>query len=86
MEKILLFYFQLTEILLSLYSQTVTIKTMKSKELHRFILSNGWRVVRQSGSHIIYEKDGRRYPVPLHGSKEVPTGMELKIKREMGLK
>lgn len=58
---------------------------MKSNELHRLILSNGWRVVRQAGSHVIYEKDARRYPVPLHGSKEVPTGMERKIKREMGL-
>ena len=58
---------------------------MKSKELHRLILSNGWRVVRQTGSHVIYEKNARRYPVPLHGGKEVPTGMERKIKREMGL-
>lgn len=84
MEKILLFYFLLMEIFLSLYSQTVTIKTMKSKELHRFILSNGWREVRQADSHIIYEKDGRRYPVPLHGSKEVPTGMERKSKGRWG--
>lgn len=58
---------------------------MKSSELHRLILSCGWRVLRQSGSHVIYEKDGLRYPVPLHGSKEVPTGMERKIKRDMGL-
>lgn len=58
---------------------------MKSSELQKLILSNGWRIVRQTGSHIIYEKSGVRYPVPFHGSKEVGKGIEKKIKREMGL-
>ena len=58
---------------------------MKSNELHRLIQSQGWKIKRQSGSHVIYEKDGKIYPVPLHGSKEVHTGIEMKIKREMGL-
>ena len=58
---------------------------MKSSELQKLILSNGWRIVRQTGSHVIYEKDGIRYPVPFHGSKEVGHGIEKKIKREMGL-
>jgi len=43
-------------------------------------------VVRQSGSHIIYEKNGICYAVPFHGSKEVGKGLEMKIKKEMGLK
>lgn len=59
---------------------------MKSSELHKLILQNGWKVLRQSGSHIIYEKDGLHYPVPFHGSKEVGKGLEMKIKKEMGLK
>ncbi len=58
---------------------------MKSSELQKLILSNGWRIVRQTGSHVIYEKNGIRYPVPFHGSKEVGRGIEKKIKREMGL-
>lgn len=58
---------------------------MKSSELQKLILSKGWRIVRQTGSHIIYEKEGVRYPVPFHGSKEVGGGLEKKIKREMGL-
>lgn len=58
---------------------------MKSNELHRLIQSKGWRIIRQSGSHVIYQKEGKVYPVPSHGSKEVPTGIEKKIKREMGL-
>lgn len=59
---------------------------MKSNELNKLILSNGWQVVRQSGSHIVYEKNGRRYVATSHGSKEVPRGLEKKIKKEMGLK
>ena len=49
---------------------------MKSSEFHRFIQINGWREVRQAGSHII---------VPYHGSKEMKKGLVLKIKKEMGL-
>ena len=59
---------------------------MKSNELHRLIQNQGWRIKRQTGSHVIYEKDGKIYPVPSHGSKEVHTGIEKKIKREMGIK
>ena len=59
---------------------------MKSKELHKLIQSNGWRILRQKGSHYIYEKDGRIYPAPYHGSQEVAKGLEIKIKKEMGLK
>lgn len=58
---------------------------MKYAELHRLIQRQGWWVRRQTGSHVIYEKDGKTYPVPLHGSKEVGKGLELKIKRDMGL-
>ena len=59
---------------------------MKYSELHRLILRNGWIAIRQKGSHIIYEKDGRRYPVPNHGSKEISRGLEIKIKKEMELR
>ena len=59
---------------------------MKYNELHRLIFRNGWTVLRQSGSHVIYEKNGRTYSVPNHGSKEVLKSLELKIKKAMGLK
>jgi mRNA interferase HicA len=55
---------------------------MKSSELHRLILKNGWIFLRSSGSHFIYEKNSKRYPVPYHGSKEVGKGIEKKIKRK----
>ena len=59
---------------------------MKSSELNRLTLKNGWRVFRQSGSHIIYEKNGITYVATFHGSKEVGKGLEMKIKKEMNLK
>lgn len=58
---------------------------MKSAEIHRLIKKNGWQHIRTSGSHYIYEKNGRTYPVPFHGSKEIGKGLEIKIKKEMGL-
>ncbi|MDH3608318.1 MAG: type II toxin-antitoxin system HicA family toxin [Gammaproteobacteria bacterium] len=57
---------------------------MKFNELHRLIKKNGWVIIR-SGKHVIYEKEGRRYPVPHHSSKEVGKGLEKKIKKEMRL-
>jgi predicted RNA binding protein YcfA (HicA-like mRNA interferase family) len=59
---------------------------MKSSELNRLILKNGWKIFRQSGSHVIYEKNGVTYPATFHGGKEVGKGLERKIRKEMGLK
>lgn len=58
---------------------------MKYNEFHRFIRRQGWRVVRQAGSHVIYEKDGVTIVVPNHGAKEIPEPLRRKILRDMGL-
>ena len=58
---------------------------MKSSELHRMIKRSGWMAVRQTGSHIIYEKDGKSFAVPDHGSKEMRKGLAQKLIKEMGL-
>ena len=59
---------------------------MKSTELHHLIRANGWEPIRQTGSHIVYEKDVVRVSVPYHGSKEMGKGITLKFIRIMGLK
>lgn len=60
---------------------------MKSKEFHRYIQKNGWKVIRIKGtSHYIYEKNGIRVPVPYHGAKEMPEGLRKSIIKQMGLK
>ena len=59
---------------------------MKCSELHRSVRKNGWKFIKAEGSHYIYEKGGRFYPVPFHGAKEIGTGLANKIIKEMGLK
>ena len=51
---------------------------MKSSEFHRSLRKNGWNHIRTSVSHYIYEKDGRTYPIPYHGSKEIGEGLRKK--------
>ena len=53
--------------------------TGRSKEMDGIIYE-------PEGSHYIYEKNGRTYPVPYHGAKEMGKGLEKKINKEMGLK
>ncbi|MCR4564823.1 MAG: type II toxin-antitoxin system HicA family toxin [Bacteroidales bacterium] len=59
---------------------------MKHDEFHKWIEMNGWTYLRKTGSHVIYQKGPRTYPVPYHRGKEVGTGLLRKITREMGLK
>lgn len=59
---------------------------MKTTEFHKLVRENGWAILRQTGSHIIYKKGSVIYPVPYHGAKELGTGLEKKMIKEMGLK
>jgi mRNA interferase HicA len=58
---------------------------VKYRELHKRVKKAGWKYLNAEGSHYIYEKEGKRYPVPFHGSKEVPTGTLRKIEKDLGL-
>lgn len=58
---------------------------MKTTEFHRLVRAHGWEVLRQTGSHVVYKKGTRIYPVPYHGSKELGFGLERKMRKEMGL-
>ena len=59
---------------------------MKSDEFHKLVWENGWTKIRQTGSHVIYKKGNRTYPVPYHQGKEIGKGLARKMKKEMGLK
>ena len=59
---------------------------MKSDEFHKLVWENGWIKIRQTGSHVIYKKGNRTYPVPYHQGKEIGKGLARKMKKEMGLK
>ncbi len=63
---------------------------MKCSELLRLLKRNGWIEVRQRGSHIKLFLPGcpeRGVIVfPNHGSAEIGKGLEMKIKRQAGIK
>ena len=56
---------------------------MKSNELLKLLISKGWKIARQSGSHIILKPTNITEFIvfPNHGSKEVGKGLEMKIKK-----
>lgn len=61
---------------------------LKSSELVRLLKQDGWFVVRQKGSHMIFKhatKEGK-VVCPNHGSDEVGKGLEIKIKKQAGIK
>lgn len=59
---------------------------MKSREFHRIIRKNGWVAFHQTGSHIMYAKEGYpNIPVPYHGSKEISEPLRRKLWKDMGL-
>jgi mRNA interferase HicA len=62
---------------------------MKSSEFHRQITRSKkkkWYNTGAEGSHYIYEdENGIRYPVPFHGTKEIPEPLRRKIEKDMGI-
>ena len=48
-------------------------KNISGKKLCKILEENGWSLVRISGSHHIFIKDGEdaRIVVPVHGNKEI---------------
>ena len=61
---------------------------MKSSELIKLLKKDGWLVIRQTGSHLMFrhpQKSGQ-IVCPNHGSHEVGKGLEMKIKKDAGIK
>ncbi|MBQ5317355.1 MAG: type II toxin-antitoxin system HicA family toxin [Oscillospiraceae bacterium] len=59
---------------------------MSGKELLKKAQQNGWVVDRINGSHHIVKKDGKTETIPVHGDKDIPTGLLNKILKRMDLK
>jgi predicted RNA binding protein YcfA (HicA-like mRNA interferase family) len=53
----------------------------------RLIEKNGWILRRIKGSHHIYSKPGERkiISVPVHGNKDLKSGLASKIARDVGV-
>jgi len=61
---------------------------MKSSELLRILESDGWFIVRQSGSHIImkHEVKAGSLSIPYHASGEVKKGLLHAILKKANIK
>ncbi len=61
---------------------------MKSSELYRLLLQDGWFKVSQKGSHIKmrHEKKPGTLIVPMHGAREAGNGLLNKILKDAGIK
>mgnify|MGYP003299529493 CR=1 FL=1 len=58
---------------------------MSYLDVVRKLSKNGWNFKRQSGSHMIYEKNGITVPVT-YGRKDIPKGTLANISRITGIK
>lgn len=61
---------------------------MKAREVVKLVESVGWVFVRQTGSHMIFEKEGAARPlvIPNHGSKDIKKPTLLSILKQAGLR
>ena len=59
---------------------------MTGKELLALLKKNGWALDRINGSHHIVINGVKTLSVPVHGNRDVPTGLLNKLLKEAGLK
>jgi predicted RNA binding protein YcfA (HicA-like mRNA interferase family) len=61
---------------------------MKCSELYRILVNDGWYPVSQSGSHVKMKHNSKPGMIifPNHGSQELGKGVELKIRKDAGLR
>jgi predicted RNA binding protein YcfA (HicA-like mRNA interferase family) len=59
---------------------------MTGKSIIHVLESNGWIIIRQTGSHVRMGKGDSRTTVPVHGKKDVKKGTLANIERQTGVK
>jgi len=62
--------------------------SLKAREIIRLIENDGWKLVRQSGSHMQFKHDLKPglVTVPFHGSKDLSKLEVHSILKQAGLK
>ena len=59
---------------------------MKYNEFFRLAKKKGWKLLRYGkGSHEIWVNMHMKISIPNHGSKELPKGLERKLRKQMNL-
>ncbi|PZN80816.1 MAG: hypothetical protein DM484_09335 [Candidatus Methylumidiphilus alinenensis] len=59
---------------------------MNGNDIITKLKAAGWKLDRINGSHHIMVKDGNAVPVPVHGSRDIGTGLVAAIQRQSGVK
>ncbi len=59
---------------------------MNGKDIISKLKAEGWQLDRINGSHHIMVKNGKAVPVPVHGSRDVGSGLLSAIARQTGVK
>jgi predicted RNA binding protein YcfA (HicA-like mRNA interferase family) len=62
-------------------------KSVSGKTLCKVVERKGWELKRITGSHHIYTKVGfdSILSIPVHGSRDLPTGLLRKLLKDAGL-
>jgi predicted RNA binding protein YcfA (HicA-like mRNA interferase family) len=58
---------------------------MNFREVMDRLKAEGWALRRIAGSHHIFEKDGRKVPIPVHGARDLAAGTLAAIQRQTGV-
>jgi len=63
------------------------LKSISGKNLCKLLEKKGWRCVKVTGSHHIYIKEGIkvRLSVPVHGNKDLKTGLLRALLKMAGI-
>jgi predicted RNA binding protein YcfA (HicA-like mRNA interferase family) len=58
---------------------------MSGKQLVKLLEKQGWELDRVSSSHHIMKRGNETLSVPVHGNRDLPTGLAHKLLKEAGL-
>ena len=58
---------------------------MTGKRMVELFLQNGWILSRIHGSHHILKKDGNVEVIPVHYGRDLPKGLEQKLRKRIDM-
>ncbi len=62
------------------------LRPIKVRKMMRLLEKFGYRLIRVTGSHYIYKKEGKGLiPIPKHGEEEICPSLLSKMVRELGI-
>jgi predicted RNA binding protein YcfA (HicA-like mRNA interferase family) len=58
---------------------------MNAKEVLKLLRAHGFEAVSQKGSHVKLSNGHKKVIVPVHGTKDIPTGTLKSIEKQSGI-